>query len=72
MNKHIEVEKVLDYLSSRGMLIENQFEYQILDHDTCLPIGKREKEIIEIENIPDLLVSRGIIIENIFLNELIK
>ncbi len=36
MNKHIELEKVLEYLSSRGMLIENQFKYQILDHDTLL------------------------------------
>jgi len=72
MDKHIELEKVLEYLSSRGMLIENQFKYQILDHDTLLPIGKREKEMIDIENIPDFLVSRGIIIENFSLNELIK
>ena len=72
MNKHIEVVKVLEYLSSRGMLIENQFKYKILDHDRHLPIGKRENEMIEVEDIPDFLVSRGIIIENLSLNELIK
>jgi hypothetical protein len=72
MNKNIELEKVLEYLSSRGILVESQFKYQILDNDTLLPPGKREKEMIDIEKIPDFLVSRGIIIDNLSLNELIK